>query len=341
MVKLSLRARRRSSSRSTKKPATSWAWVSAPRSRRTAFPRAPRRGSVAYINPGVDAQRGSVEVKLDVAEPPSYLRQDMTVSVGSCQVATPLLPWWSCRPMPCASRGAALGAQGRRGRAPTCASRRAARPARCGCTEVLDGVSPDRLVRSPPSAQFDAQTTERAAFRQHRPAPKNHETLWLPFEWIVACAFCARGRLQTMFIISGAALGVAVIVFIGTAYRHAGQHHPLLTLNFQAHIVICRRKKLPGRCAKRAPDADLACCARAAAAAAPEVDRPVASWSRRSERMPRGGVAPVASGPGLVVRGDANRRSSPGIEPESCTCASSPSREDRAPARTPSTAPTS
>jgi HlyD family secretion protein len=36
---------------------------------------------VAYINPGVDATRGSVEVKLAVASPPPYLRQDMTVSV--------------------------------------------------------------------------------------------------------------------------------------------------------------------------------------------------------------------------------------------------------------------
>lgn len=36
---------------------------------------------LAYINPGVDVQRGSVEVKLDVARPPAYLRQDMTVSV--------------------------------------------------------------------------------------------------------------------------------------------------------------------------------------------------------------------------------------------------------------------
>ncbi|HEY0491215.1 MAG TPA: efflux RND transporter periplasmic adaptor subunit [Telluria sp.] len=36
---------------------------------------------LAYINPAVDPQRGSVEVKLDVARPPSYLRQDMTVSV--------------------------------------------------------------------------------------------------------------------------------------------------------------------------------------------------------------------------------------------------------------------
>ena len=36
---------------------------------------------VGYINPGVDAARGSVEVKLNIANPPAYLRQDMTVSV--------------------------------------------------------------------------------------------------------------------------------------------------------------------------------------------------------------------------------------------------------------------
>ena len=36
---------------------------------------------VVYINPGVDATRGSVEVKLDIPNPPAYLRQDMTVSV--------------------------------------------------------------------------------------------------------------------------------------------------------------------------------------------------------------------------------------------------------------------
>jgi HlyD family secretion protein len=36
---------------------------------------------LVYINPGVDAQRGTVEVKLRVAQPPAYLKQDMTVSV--------------------------------------------------------------------------------------------------------------------------------------------------------------------------------------------------------------------------------------------------------------------
>lgn len=36
---------------------------------------------LVYINPAVDPQRGSVEVKFDVLDAPAYLRQDMTVSV--------------------------------------------------------------------------------------------------------------------------------------------------------------------------------------------------------------------------------------------------------------------
>ncbi len=46
-----------------------------------AFPSQRFDAVVGFINPGVDAARGSVEVKLDVANPPAYLRQDMTVSV--------------------------------------------------------------------------------------------------------------------------------------------------------------------------------------------------------------------------------------------------------------------
>jgi HlyD family secretion protein len=37
--------------------------------------------TVAFINPGVNATTGAVEVKLDVAAPPAVLKQDMTVSV--------------------------------------------------------------------------------------------------------------------------------------------------------------------------------------------------------------------------------------------------------------------
>jgi HlyD family secretion protein len=46
-----------------------------------AYPEQRFAAEVVYINPGVDAQRGTVEVKLRVPDPPAYLRQDMTASV--------------------------------------------------------------------------------------------------------------------------------------------------------------------------------------------------------------------------------------------------------------------
>ncbi len=46
-----------------------------------AYPQQKFQAQVAYINPGINAQTGAVEVKLDVQEPVQTLRQDMTVSV--------------------------------------------------------------------------------------------------------------------------------------------------------------------------------------------------------------------------------------------------------------------
>jgi HlyD family secretion protein len=46
-----------------------------------AYPHERFDADLFYINPGIDALRGSVEVKLRVPHPPPYLRQDMTVSV--------------------------------------------------------------------------------------------------------------------------------------------------------------------------------------------------------------------------------------------------------------------
>jgi len=46
-----------------------------------AYAQHPFAAELVYINPGVNAQTGAVDVKLDVPEPPAVLRQDMTVSV--------------------------------------------------------------------------------------------------------------------------------------------------------------------------------------------------------------------------------------------------------------------
>ncbi|MBE7608113.1 ABC transporter permease, partial [Salmonella enterica subsp. enterica serovar 4:-:1,2] len=37
---------------------------------------------------------------------------------------------------------------------------------------------------------------------------------WLPIEWTMAVRFLREGRLQTIFIIGGIAIGVGVIVFM-------------------------------------------------------------------------------------------------------------------------------
>ncbi|MEY3263234.1 MAG: hypothetical protein RL717_711 [Pseudomonadota bacterium] len=46
-----------------------------------AYPHERFDARIVFIHPGIDPQRGSVEIKLSVPTPPSYLKQDMTVSV--------------------------------------------------------------------------------------------------------------------------------------------------------------------------------------------------------------------------------------------------------------------
>jgi HlyD family secretion protein len=46
-----------------------------------AYPDQKFPAELVYVNPGIDAQRGTVEVRLRVPHAPAYLRQDMTVSV--------------------------------------------------------------------------------------------------------------------------------------------------------------------------------------------------------------------------------------------------------------------
>jgi HlyD family secretion protein len=46
-----------------------------------AFPAERFEAVVNYISPGIDASRGSVELRLDVAKPPALLKSDMTISM--------------------------------------------------------------------------------------------------------------------------------------------------------------------------------------------------------------------------------------------------------------------
>lgn len=64
------------------------------------------------------------------------------------------------------------------------------------------------------------------------------QSSWLPFEWIVALRFLREGRLQTLFIIAGVAIGVGVIVFMSSLLAGLQANFIRRVLSAQAHIQL-------------------------------------------------------------------------------------------------------
>jgi lipoprotein-releasing system permease protein len=60
----------------------------------------------------------------------------------------------------------------------------------------------------------------------------------MPFEWIVAVRFLREGRMQTLLIIGGATVGVAVIIFLTSLITGLQANLVARTLGTQAHIVV-------------------------------------------------------------------------------------------------------
>ena len=140
---------------------------------------------------------------------------------------------------------------------------------------------------------------------------------FLPFEWIAALRFMRDGLTQTLLIIAGVTLGVAVITFMSALLTGLQANLFRRTLNYQAQIVV-----LPPEEVAR-PLRDLG-GARSAAVVQPRTQRlhSIDQWQR--VRLQLAGlpetvaIAPVVSGPGLAIRGDANKAISiTGIEPDS------------------------
>ncbi len=123
----------------------------------------------------------------------------------------------------------------------------------------------------------------------------------------LALRFLREGRSQTLLIASGVMLGSAVVVFLTGLL--AGLQSSLIerTLGSQAHVVI----HLPRDAASpvRQPEDGQVILRQAVE---PEQRlRSIASWqtlSRRLEVVPGvDAVSPIATGPGLALRGSANR----------------------------------
>jgi len=138
----------------------------------------------------------------------------------------------------------------------------------------------------------------------------------LPFEVIVALRFLREGRMQTIFIVSGVGIGVAVIVFMSILLLGLQGNFIKRVLTAQPHIQLLPTKEvaraLGSAGAGRVNDA----LVQAPLQRLKSIDQwqsLVAYIAALPEVL---SVAPEASGSALVVRGDASRAiSMVGIDP--------------------------
>jgi lipoprotein-releasing system permease protein len=143
----------------------------------------------------------------------------------------------------------------------------------------------------------------------------------LPYEWIVATRFLREGLLQTVFIISGVALGVSVIVFMSELLTGLQGVMFKSILDSQAQIVISPPDEAPRslRVAKHAGfESELATLLQPRAQRSRSLDQ----WQKvRDTTLATPGVlvvTPVVEGAAFILRGDANTGvTMRGIDPKS------------------------
>ena len=140
---------------------------------------------------------------------------------------------------------------------------------------------------------------------------------WLPFEWITAVRFLREGRLQTLFIIGGIAIGVGVIVFMSAMLAGLEANFIKRVLTSQPQIQLLAPDQIARPLRGGAGEYEDA-----------RVQRPsqrvisIDQWPKIRTQMlamPEvTAVAPTMSGSALAVRGDASRAITlSGVEPES------------------------
>ncbi|MBI3350533.1 MAG: ABC transporter permease [Burkholderiales bacterium] len=140
---------------------------------------------------------------------------------------------------------------------------------------------------------------------------------WQPFEWIVASRFLREGRWQTVFIVGGVAIGVAVIVFMSALLSGLQANFIRRVLTAQAHIQL-----LPPKETARPLRSQEAGVLQDATVQAPlQRLKSIDQWQAVAAQicaLPQVlVVSPAATGSALVVRGDASRAISVvGVEPE-------------------------
>jgi lipoprotein-releasing system permease protein len=148
----------------------------------------------------------------------------------------------------------------------------------------------------------------------------------LPFEWIMATRFMQEGKMQTLLIVGGVALGVSVIVFISALISGLQSNLFRRTLDFQAQIIILPPLEVarPLHKADTNSDNKISKSRQIVVLVQPRAQRlrSIDQWQKVRDQLISMKtvtvVAPVVSGAGFVIRADANRAVTiTGVDPES------------------------
>ncbi|CCD96776.1 putative ABC transporter, permease protein; lipoprotein-releasing system transmembrane protein lolC [Bradyrhizobium sp. ORS 375] len=140
---------------------------------------------------------------------------------------------------------------------------------------------------------------------------------WLPFEWIAAVRLLREGRLQTLFIIGGIAIGVAVIVFMSAMLAGLEANFIKRVLTSQPQIQLLTPDQV-ARPLRNGPGVIEDAIVQRPSQRVISIDQ----WPKIRNQMlamPEiTAVSPTISGSALAIRGDASRAVTlSGVEPES------------------------
>jgi len=126
------------------------------------------------------------------------------------------------------------------------------------------------------------------------------------FEWTVSLRFLREGGMQTVLIVAGTTVGIAVSVFISSFLGDLQRDLVRRTLGVQPGIIV-----RPAEEVARPQRGDAGVAAIEQVQARAQRLRSVDQWQplmAELEAMPGiRAVSPVAAGPGLVTRGDVNK----------------------------------
>ncbi|MBL8678720.1 MAG: ABC transporter permease [Myxococcales bacterium] len=129
----------------------------------------------------------------------------------------------------------------------------------------------------------------------------------MPISWFLALRFLREGRAQSALIVLGAAVGVAVMVFLSALIGGLQTSLVAQTLGTQAHIVVRPADELARPMLRATAATDVLARVERTAQRARSIDRWQHVLARLSHMPGVTAVSPVVAGPAIATRANATR----------------------------------